>query len=92
LAKIIEFPSDKVKYIFVHVTLTMVEGLIKAYSTEHNNKTVTKAAIGEAFKPLYKNGLISVKKIVHNGTNKNAWYVTELGKKALRTCGIKHVS
>ena len=92
MAKIIQFPDDKVKYLIVHVTGSMLTGLIVAWNKQHLNIPFSKADLKDAFTPLYKNGFITVKNVIVDGKNKHVWSVTTLGKKILRTSGIKHVS
>ena len=92
MAKIIEFPTEKVKYIVLHVTSPMLTGLVIAVNKERLNMPFDRTDLRSAFKPLYKNGFITVKSVKENGKNKNVWYVTNLGKKVLRLSGIKQVS
>lgn len=92
MSKIVPFPDNKVKYLFVHVSLEMIKGLITACHKESNNIKFRKSDLGSAFAPLYKNGLIAVKNVKANGKIKNVWYVTYLGKKALRSINVKNVS
>jgi two-component system CheB/CheR fusion protein len=91
-AKVIQFPNDNVKYMFIHLSDDMVKALSKALAKEENNELLTKADFANSFKPLYKNGLIAVKRIKHDNKNKNVWYITKLGKKALETYGVEWAS
>ena len=91
MTKVIEFSNSQVKHSFIYVTVEMVKGLISACYKEHHNLRFGKPDLEGAFIPLYMNGLINVKHITENGKRKNLWYVTDLGKKALKTSGIESV-
>jgi len=91
MARIIRFPDEKIEYLFIHVSIDMLKGLITACYKETSNIPFTKCDLEGAFVPLYKNGFISVRKASEHGKSKHVWFITNLGKKALGERNISQV-